>query len=104
MTDDEFKAPEWVGGEDGVRPVSKKQQRAFLAVAAIAIPFCLWAGWFEFGRAQGGNWRAWVYTFEWPFFAAVIIWMYRKFARGEKIQIPRPNLEELRSNNEDNDE
>jgi hypothetical protein len=37
---------------------------------------CLYAGWFELHRALSGNELSWVYTFEWPLFAAFagVIW------------------------------
>lgn len=37
---------------------------------------CLYAGWFELSRARSGNELSWVYTFEWPLFAAfaAVIW------------------------------
>jgi len=42
----------------------------------FGIPLCIALGMIEFDRALGGNMRAWVYTFEWPFFALVILYMY----------------------------
>ena len=93
--DEEFKAPDWVQktpiGEN-IQPLSKKQKFWLTFSIFIVIPFCLWAGWFEFGRAQEGNWRSWVYTFEWPAFGAIAFYLWRKLMRGEriKIRIPRP--------------
>jgi hypothetical protein len=95
VVDKEFAAPDWVKDGEELKPMSLKQKRYFLAVLAVVIPFCIWAGWFEWQRAHDGHWRAWVYTFEWPFFAGVGIYMYRRFARGELIKIPKPDLQEL---------
>ena len=93
MADKEFEAPDWVKNEEELKPLTPTQKRIFLAALAIIIPFCLWAGWFEWHRAHEGHWRAWVYTFEWPFFAGVAIYMYRRFLRGDRPKIPRPKIE-----------
>jgi len=92
---DEFKAPDWVSSDSPPLALSDKQKRVLNISLFVVVPFCLWAGWFEFGRAQSGNWRAWVYTFEWPFFAAVSIYLWRRLSKGDVPRIPRPNLEEL---------
>ena len=104
MSQEEFKAPDWVNqtpiGEPTEGP-TKKQRFWLRFTLLVVIPFCLWAGWFEFGRAQEGNWRAWVYTFEWPFFGVLAFYLYKKLMRGEsiKIKIPTPNLENLENKN-----
>ena len=103
MSQEEFKAPDWVNqtpiGEPTEGP-TKKQRFWLRFTLIVVIPFCLWAGWFEFGRAQEGNWRAWVYTFEWPFFGVLAFYLYKKLMRGEsiKIKIPKPDLEQLKKN------
>ena len=33
----------------------------------------------EIRRAGDGNWRAWVYSFEWPLIAAFAIWIWARF-------------------------
>ena len=94
-SDKEFEAPDWVRDDSQTPPITEKQ-KGFLKISLfIFVPFCLWAGWFEFGRAQSGNWRAWVYTFEWPFFAATSFYMWRRISKGEIPRIPRPNLRDL---------
>ena len=95
VDEEEFKAPDWVQASEELKPLTQKQKRYFLAVLAIVIPFCTWAGWFEWNRAHEGHWRAWVYTFEWPFFAGVAIYMYRRFLRGDRIRIPRPDVNSI---------
>lgn len=42
----------------------------------IGIAVCTYAGWFELSRARAGHTIAWVYTFEWPGFAIVGIYMW----------------------------
>ena len=95
VAEEEFKAPDWVQAPEELKPLTQMQKRLFLAVLVVVIPFCMWAGWFEWNRAHEGHWRAWVYTFEWPFFAAVSIYMYRRFLHGDRPRIPRPNLEAM---------
>ena len=36
---------------------------------ALAVAWCLFAGWFELNRARAGRDVAWVYAVEWPLFA-----------------------------------
>lgn len=92
---DEFRAPDWVSDGSATPPVTAKQKRILNISLFLVVPFCLWAGWFEFGRAQSGNWRAWVYTFEWPFFAGVSLYLWRRLSRGDVPRIPRPNIDEI---------
>ena len=92
---DEFEAPEWVANDSATPPVTNKQKRILTISLLVVVPLCLWAGWFEFGRAQHGNWRAWVYTFEWPFFAGVSLYLWRRLTKGDIPRIPRPDLEKL---------
>ena len=35
----------------------------------------------EVSRAAEGNWRAWIYSFEWPAIAAFAIWMWYRFRK-----------------------
>jgi hypothetical protein len=44
----------------------------------LGVPGCLAAGWFELTRAMGGREVAWVYTFEWPFYAVAGSYMWWK--------------------------
>lgn len=91
----EFEAPDWVTNDSETPPVTAKQKRILNISLFIVVPFCLWAGWFEFGRAQSGNWRAWVYTFEWPFFAGVSFYLWQRLTKGDIPRIPRPDLKAL---------
>jgi len=93
MNEEEFKAPDWVKNQPIEEPTEgpTKRQRFWLTFTLIVmIPLFLFLGWFEFGRAEQGNWRAWVYTFEWPLFAVLAIYLWRKLMAGEKFKIPTP--------------
>ena len=90
---EEFKAPDWVANQPIAVPQEgpTKNQRIFMTIVlVVVIPLFLFLGYFEFGRAQEGNWRAWVYTFEWPFFAILAIYLWRKLMSGGKFKIPTP--------------
>lgn len=95
MTDQEefFKAPDWVANQpiqESQEGPTKGQRQLLTVVLVVVIPLFLFLGWFEFGRAQQGNWRAWVYTFEWPFFAILAFYLWRKLMNGGKFKIPTP--------------
>ncbi|MEI7540825.1 MAG: hypothetical protein WCJ89_05040 [Actinomycetes bacterium] len=94
-SNEEFEAPEWVRNDSETPPITAQQKRILNISLFVFVPFCLWAGWFEFGRAQTGNWRAWVYTFEWPFFAGVSYYLWRRLSKGDIPRIPRPDLKAL---------
>lgn len=94
MKDFETDEPAWIH-EAHPTEVTAKQKKWFTIFMVIAVPFCLWAGWFEFGRAEQGNWRAWVYTFEWPFFGGLAIYLWRRLMKGDVPKIPRPDLAAL---------
>ena len=93
MSEEEFKAPDWVANQPIEEPQegpTKNQKVIMTTVLVLVIPLFLFLGWFEFGRAQEGNWRAWVYTFEWPLFAVLAFYLWRKLMRDGKIKIPTP--------------
>lgn len=99
--EDEFQAPKWIMDESDPNSPSapteltSRQKISLKITIFVVFPFCLWAGWFELVRAQDGNWRAWVYTFEWPFFGAIAIYLYKRLMRGDVPRIPRPDLKNL---------
>jgi hypothetical protein len=94
--DFETNEPSWIHDEaEGTKPVSKRQKMWLTIGLIVVFPFCIWAGWFEFGRAHQGNWRAWVYTFEWPFFGAIAIYLWRRLIKGDIPKIPRPDFAAL---------
>ena len=49
----------------------------------FGIPLCLAMGFFELERAIKGNHRSWLYTFEWPFFALFIYYMWWKLKQPQ---------------------
>lgn len=54
----------------------------------VVVAACAFLGWWQLHRALGGNSLSWVYTFEWPFFAAYAIYMWWKLLHedeGEKL-------------------
>ncbi|WP_203788018.1 hypothetical protein [Paractinoplanes rishiriensis] len=48
--------------------------RHVLALAGVA--FCLGMGWWQLGRAAGGNAISWGYTLEWPVFAGFVAFLW----------------------------
>lgn len=47
----------------------------------VALIICTTATVIELGRATDGNWRAWVYSVEWPMIGAFCVWMWIRFRR-----------------------
>ena len=47
----------------------------------IALIICTTATVVELRRATEGNWRAWVYSVEWPMIGAFCVWMWIRFRR-----------------------
>ncbi|MGZ4460450.1 MAG: hypothetical protein ACXVYW_16215 [Oryzihumus sp.] len=60
----------------GRTPLLSLRALRFHVPLVLGVTGCLWAGWFELGRARAGHTIAWVYVFEWPAFAVagVVIW------------------------------
>jgi hypothetical protein len=48
--------------------------RHVLALVLVAAFLAL--GWWQFSRATGGNSLSWGYTFEWPVFAAFVVFLW----------------------------
>ena len=94
MNNEEFESPDWINKEQIQKPITKTHKISLSIFTFIFIPFTLWAGWFEFGRANNGHWRAWVYTFEWPLLGLLAIYLWRKLMRGESIRIHIPTPED----------
>ena len=95
----EFSAPEWVKRSDSTAKVVVTLRKKIITTLIISIvfTFCMWAGWFELARARSGNWRAWVYCFEWPLFGAISIYLWRRIVRGDPINIPKPDFSQMRT-------
>ena len=90
--------PEWIDDETP-RPLSRGQKIAADLTAIVMVPFCFWAGWLEFTRASDGHLIAWVYTFEWPLFGIMGIWLWRRIRKGDFPTFPK--IEPPKFDNED---
>jgi len=62
-------------------------------LALVLVAGFLALGWWQFSRATGGNALSWGYTFEWPVFAAFVVFIWfrevqqeRRRARGPQEQ------------------
>jgi DNA-binding transcriptional regulator of glucitol operon len=53
------------------------------ATVLVVVAACLALGWWQLERALSGNTLSWVYTFEWPFFAAYAVYMWWKLLHEE---------------------
>jgi len=51
------------------------------ALAVVLVVAFLWLGWWQIGRAAGGNALSYGYSIEWPFFAAFVVFMWVREAR-----------------------
>lgn len=51
--------------------------------AAVVVPGCLALGWWQLGRAIGGNELSWAYTFEWPLFAGYGLYMWWRLVHDQ---------------------
>ncbi|MBM2618701.1 hypothetical protein JIG36_24385 [Actinoplanes sp. LDG1-06] len=45
-------------------------------LAVVLTTGCLVLGWWQFSRAQSGNSISWGYMFEWPVFAAFVVFLW----------------------------
>ncbi|GAB2596576.1 hypothetical protein Aab01nite_71890 [Paractinoplanes abujensis] len=45
-------------------------------LAVVLASGCLVLGWWQFSRAQEGNSISWGYMFEWPVFAAFVVFLW----------------------------
>lgn len=54
------------------------------AVAVILTATCLGLGWWQVQRAEGGNVLSYGYMFEWPVFAAFVVFFWWKLIRFER--------------------
>nr|WP_296070801.1 hypothetical protein [uncultured Actinoplanes sp.] len=54
-------------------------------VLALALSAgCLALGWWQFSRATSGNGLSWGYTFEWPVFAAFVVFLWYREVQLER--------------------
>lgn len=58
------------------------------ATVVVVVGGCLALGWWQLSRALSGNELSWVYTVEWPFFAAYAVYMWWRLLH-EQPHAPR---------------
>ena len=67
-------------------------------LAVVLTVGCLVLGWWQFSRAQEGNAISWGYMFEWPVFAAFVVFLwYREVQlarRKPQKEAPLPEKQE----------
>jgi hypothetical protein len=50
---------------------------------ALVVPACVALTWWQVARALAGNTLSWVYSFEWPIFAAYALYMWWKLLHDD---------------------
>jgi DNA-binding transcriptional regulator of glucitol operon len=53
-------------------------------LALVLVVAFLALGWWQFSRATGGNALSWGYTFEWPVFAAFVVFLWCREVQQER--------------------
>jgi len=53
------------------------------ALAATLVGLFLGLGWWQIGRAAGGNALSWAYAVQWPVFAAFVVFVWGREVRRE---------------------
>ncbi len=53
-------------------------------VALVLVAAFLALGWWQIGRATGGNGLSWAYAFEWPVFAAFVVFLWVREVQAER--------------------
>jgi hypothetical protein len=72
-----------------MRNVWTSRRAISLHVALVLfVPACVALTWWQLARALGGNTLSWVYTFEWPFFAAYAVFMWWKLVHDDPVVRP----------------
>ena len=69
---------------DDDRPPTRSRKKDFWQLdlpLVVVLAICISATVIEVGRAGAGNWRAFVYSVEWPLIGAFAIWMWIRFKR-----------------------
>lgn len=92
------RAPCASGNLDGVRRVifSRRWILRHLIVVAFFFGF-LALGWWQWQRAEGGNGRSFGYMFEWPLFAAFLVffwWRMVQMDAAERAESEAPSQED----------
>lgn len=59
-------------------------------LAIVLVAGFLGLGWWQFSRATGGNSLSWGYTFEWPVFAAFVVFLWFREVQLARRPAPGP--------------
>jgi DNA-binding transcriptional regulator of glucitol operon len=62
-------------------------------VAVVLVGGFLALGWWQIGRAAGGNTLSWAYAVEWPVFAGFVVFIWVREVRHALGRAPRPSEE-----------
>ncbi len=54
------------------------------AIALVLVAGCLALGWWQIGRARGGNALSFGYAVEWPVFALFVVFVWTREIRAER--------------------
>jgi hypothetical protein len=54
------------------------------AIALVLVAGCLALGWWQIGRARGGNALSYGYAVEWPVFALFVVFVWSREIRAER--------------------
>lgn len=63
-------------------------------LALVLVLAFLGLGWWQFSRATGGNTLSWGYTFEWPVFAAFVVFLWFREVQQERRTGRAPQQEQ----------
>ena len=55
-----------------------------VVVVVLVVAFAAMC-WWQVTRALGGNTLSWAYVFEWPLFAAYLVYMWRRLSRQRAL-------------------
>lgn len=58
-------------------------------LVVVLVPTFLYAGWWQYHVALGGNDLSWVYTVEWPFFAVYAVYVWWKMIHDKTTMLDR---------------
>ena len=86
------------GAESEVTARRLLLSRRWLArnVAALVLTLAfVGLGWWQWDRARSGNSLSWAYTFEWPFFAAFVVFFWWKMLHFELSPPAEQPVEEV---------
>ena len=50
-------------------------------LTVVIVAGFLWLGWWQLGRAAGGNTLSWAYTIQWPVFAGFVVFVWYREVR-----------------------